>query len=393
MTFLPARHPLTSVLGSLKIARHLTALALLAWLSIRLAKNLRFLRHASRQLERPLPWFPRVSVLIPARDEALTIAACVTSLFDQEYPDLEVLVLDDASTDGTGEQLDALCGRYPHLTVIHSVDEPPHGWTGKSYACHRLAEQATGQWLLFTDADTLHTSGSIQRGLKLATRLDVALLSASPYQDTVTWAERLLVSFIVDFLPRVGVDLEAMWRGQGKQSIANGQYLLAHATHYRTAGGHAAIRDALLDDFALARQFRAHGYAIALVDGTDLVSCRMYRTAREVWYGFSKNLLGAPAASSRRQALLWRAPLFAWCYACLFITPFFDAAFGARKLRAFGEVSWLLLLRGVVAWRLRRPPGEILTTPLAAWGVLLLGMGALLRRVRRQRIVWKGRLY
>ncbi|HEV8191332.1 MAG TPA: glycosyltransferase [Ktedonobacterales bacterium] len=377
----------------LQVLQHLVALVLLALFGARLARNLRFLRWARRQAAQPVTSLPRVSVLIPARNEAATISACVASLLDQEFPDTEVIVLDDGSTDGTGQQLDALSARYPRLKVFHTTGDPPAGWTGKCYACQRLAEQATGDWLLFTDADTIHASQSIMQGITLATRLDASLVSAFPYQQAKTWSERILVSFIIDFLPLIASDFEAMWRGTGGRIVANGQYMLAHAARYRETGGHAAIRGEPIDDFALARQFRARGYIIALVEGTSMLSCRMYRTSGQVWDGFSKNLLGAPALSAQSGHSVWWAPLFAWCYACLFVIPFFQVMFGARKMLAGVEIAGLYLLRALTGWHLRRPPDEIITTPLAAWSVMALCTGTLYRRWRKRPIAWKGRRY
>jgi chlorobactene glucosyltransferase len=376
----------------LSLLPHLVALALLPLLGARLASNLRFLRRVRHQSVQPAAPLPRVSVLVPARNEASTISSCVMSLLHQRYPDMEVIVLDDGSTDGTGQQLDTLRAVYPRLQVMHAADEPPPGWNGKSYACHRLAARATGDWLLFTDADTIHMPHSLERGITQALALDAALLSAFPYQRARTWSERILVSFIMDFIPLVTLDFEAMWRGSGRRIAANGQYLLARAETYRAIGGHAGIHGERVDDFALARRFRASGYTVALVDGTSMLSCRMYRTFREVWNGFSKNLLSAlTASSSRRRFALWWAPLFAWCYACLFVIPFYNLVFNGRKALASVEICGLFLLRGLVAWNIKRPPDEVLTTPLAAWGVLALGMGTLYRRWRKRPVTWKGR--
>lgn len=387
------RRPAATGKSLLSMLQHAVALALLALLGARLVSNLRFLRRVGRLAAPPDPPLPRISILIPARDEAATISACVTSLLAQGYPDLEVIALDDGSTDGTGQILDTLAQQQPQLKVLHTTGDLPVGWTGKNHACQRLAAEASGDWLLFTDADTLHAPDSILHGVTMATRLDAALVSAFAHQRTETWSERILVSFIVDFLPLIAVDLEAMWRGSGRQVVANGQYLLVHAARYRASGGHAAIRDALLDDFALARQLRAYGETVAVVDGTRLVSCRMYRGAQEVWSGFSKNLLGALAVSATGRRSRWWAPFFAWCYACLFVIPFYSLAFGKRKALAGLEIAGLYALRGIAAQHLRRPPGESLTTPLAAWAVMALGMSALYRRWRKRPVVWKGRRY
>lgn len=379
--------------ASLEMLSHLTALLALAALTFRLASNLRFWRLARQRAAAPPVRLPRVSVLVPARDEAASITACITSLLAQDYPDIEVIALDDGSTDGTGALLDALAMRDPRLTVLHQTGDPPPGWNGKSYACQQLASRATGDWLLFTDADTVHAPESVARGIRQALGLDVALLSAFPRQRVRTWSERILVSFIIDFIPLVAINFTALWRGKPARVAANGQYLLARAETYRAIGGHASVQRAVVDDFALASRFHACGYSIALVDGGAMLSCRMYHSFREVWNGFAKNLLGALTTAPLGWQALWQAPLFAWLYACLFVLPFVHLASGGERALAIVEICWLLLLRGLVAWRLRRSPDEIVTTPLAAWGVMALGLAALYRRWRRVGITWKGRTY
>jgi chlorobactene glucosyltransferase len=380
------------------LVSHLVACSLLARMSLRLIANLRFLKLARRLPSLPALRSPRVSVLIPARNEASSIMACVTSLLSQKYPNMEALVLDDGSTDGTGQLLDTLKIQYPHLKVIHSADDPPAGWNGKSYACHRLAQHATGSWLLFTDADTVHSPVSIERGITQAMALHVRLLSAMPYQRVETWSERLMVSFIMDFLPLTTVNLDAMWRGRSARLLANGQYLLAHAQTYHAVGGHGAIARALVDDFALARRFRLRGYNVALVDGSPMLECRMYHRFQEVWRGFSKNLLSAltssPASTSGGSlANLIHASLFAWSYACVFVLPFVRLRRREQRTIAAIEVCWLLVLRGLVAMRIGRPPDEIVTTPISAWLVMAIGLRALYSRWRGRPIVWKQRHY
>ena len=376
----------------LDAASHGIAALVLARLTRRLRRNLRFLTSA-RGLARLPEQPPMVSVLVPARDEAETIAACIESLARQDYPHFEVIALDDQSSDETGAILDALAARHPSVTVLHGTDPPPPGWNGKSYACQRLAEQAGGEWLLFTDADTTHASTSLAQGVAQAVGLGAHLLSVFPRQVTKSWSERVVVSFIVDFLPLVGVDLETLWRGTGGSTAANGQYMLVQASSYRAVGGHAAIAGALVDDFALAKRFRSGGYTVALVDGTSMLSCRMYHNAREVWSGFSKNLLLGLETAAADKPPWWWAPLFAWGYASVFVLPFYRAILSRRRGPPLLEIAWLSLLRAAAGRRLRRPWQEIVTTPLAAWSVMALGLSALVRRQHKRPVRWKGRDY
>jgi chlorobactene glucosyltransferase len=368
-------------------ASHITALTVLAILTSHLRRNLRFLRRA-RELP---PWtasLPCVSVLVPARNEARTIVSCIESLAAQDYPDFQVIALDDQSSDETGSLLDALAARHTNLTVLHGTEDPPADWNGKSYACNRLAGCATGEWLLFTDADTIHMPTSIARGIAQAEGLNVDLLSAFPRQVTGSWSERVIVSFILDFLPLVGLDLTAVWCGDSGRTAANGQYLLVRAAAYRAMGGHKAVSNALVDDFALAKRIRSNGYRIALVDGTSMLNCRMYHGAREVWDGFSKNILLVLQTSSTEKHSRWWGLAFAWGYASVFVMPFLFM-FSSYRIPSALVIGWLGILRGIV----NRPLIEVLTTPLAAWSVMAFGLSAWFRRVRGRQIAWKGRDY
>ena len=374
------------------LAAHLTALILLALLTFRLWRNLRFLRGV-QNLNSPLRDFPLVSILVPARNEARAIAACIESLAGQNYRNFEIIALNDQSSDETGLLLDKLVAKVPNLTVLHGSEAPPTGWNGKSYACQRLAEAATGDWLLFTDADTVHAPNSIGQGISQMRALNVSLLSAMPKQVTKRWSEQVLVSFILDFLPLLALDLPGLPLDVSSSVAANGQYLLVHAASYRALGGHEAIFDALVDDFALARLFRENRHPIALVSGVHMLACRMYHTAGEVWQGFSKNILLGLEASSAKKHLAGWALAFTWGYACLFVLPFYHVLLPDQRLWALLEIGWLALLRGMINRQLERPLSEILTTPLAAWSVMALGLNALRRRMRRGQVRWKGREY
>ncbi|MEO8397499.1 MAG: glycosyltransferase, partial [Chloroflexota bacterium] len=174
---------------------------------------------------------------------------------------------------------------------------------------------------------------------------------------------------------------------------ANGQYLLVRAMDYRALGGHATIAAEMVDDVALARHFQTNGRKIALVDGSDMLQCRMYPDAREVWAGFSKNILLGLATSSLEGRPRWLALPFAWGFACVFVTPFLLLGLDRDKRLALIEIGWLGLLRGIANAHLQRPGSEVPATPLAAWGVMALGLSAITRRWRSGEIHWKGRNY
>ncbi|MBI5928777.1 MAG: glycosyltransferase [Chloroflexi bacterium] len=373
------------------IGVHATALSLLSIMSYRLWHNLMYLQQAQRLATDSSGTLPKVSILVPARNEARNIVPCIESLVSQDYPEFEIIVLNDLSSDETGTLLDSLATQYPNVRVLHGTEDPPKGWNGKSYACHRLAEQATGEWLLFTDADTVHSSASVAQGITQAKKLGVALLSVFPKQITESWGEQIVVSFILDFLPLIAVDLNALWQNGSSTALANGQYLLVNAEAYHAMGGHQAIFNELVDDFALAKQVRLGGYKTAMVSGTSMLSCRMYHNASEVWGGFSKNLMLGLETSAAKKPPAWFGPLFAWGYACIFVLPFFYLLNAPQKRLPLLEIGWLAFLRGCINFYFRRSLSEVITTPLAAWSVMALGLNALLRQGKE--VQWKGRHY
>lgn len=368
----------------------ITALAILSKLTLQLLQNLRFF-HQIKATPTMAEW-ASLSVLIPARNEESTIGTCVDSLARQSYSNVEIIILDDDSTDRTATVLTSLTQRYPHLKVIHSHATIPIGWTGKNFACHRLAQEAKGDWLLFTDADTEHLGESLKTAIELATLLKVDFLSVFPRQIVKTWSEFWLVSFIIDFFPLIGINFRHLWQGKTQGVAANGQFLLVRAEAYYQSGGHAAIAEAVVDDFALMKQLRSAGFRIAMVDGTAIIRCRMYHSVSEVWHGFAKNIILGLRMSAETNFTLWLIPFFAFGYASLFVLPFiyFLVPYGSESL-ALLTISWLLGLRLWLSWEWQRPWQEIILTFPAGWGVMALGLSAIYRHWRRQPIIWKGR--
>ncbi len=249
---------------------------------------------------------PRVSVLVPARNEERNIGPCVQSLLAQGYPDFEVLVLDDESTDGTWACLRALAAEFPRLRVLRGKPRPD-GWIGKHWACAQLAEAASGTLLLFTDADTRHHPQALREAVATLQATDADMLTLLPQEEAITWGERLIVPVMYWSIHSFLSAALAHRLRASDLSAAIGQYMLFRRTAYEAIGGHAAIRDNVVDDLALARRIKAAGFRLRIADGTARVRCRMYHNFREAWDGFSKNLY---AAFNYNAALL----LFVWAY-------------------------------------------------------------------------------
>lgn len=238
----------------------------------------------------PAPRWPRVSVLVPARNEARSIAACVTSLLEQDYPDFELLVLDDHSTDGTGSILELLKGEDRGRLRVLEGASLPDGWLGKHWACHQLYQAADGELLLFTDADTRHAPDMLRASVSALAAEQADLVTAFPRQEVLTWGERLLVPFlgfgIFTFIP---IRLVQKLRLPAL-SVTIGQFMLFRRSAYKQVGGFEAVRMEIVDDMCLGRRIISAGLEYRLMDGTHHVTCRMYHGFWEAVDGFAKSI-------------------------------------------------------------------------------------------------------
>jgi chlorobactene glucosyltransferase len=232
------------------------------------------------------PDAPLVSIIVPARNEARTLPTLLPSLLQQDYPRLEVIVVDDASTDDTAAIAARWAARDPRLRVICGAGPPPE-WTGKSAACWQGAQAARGDWLLFTDADTCHAPAALRSALALAARERACAVSLFPRQGCEGFWERLLLPFAYQSY-FVGVNTHAL-RRLDTPALANGQYYLISRAAYAAAGGHAVIASSVIDDVALAGALKRAGYPTLVARGETLVSVRMYESFGALAQGFTKN--------------------------------------------------------------------------------------------------------
>lgn len=337
---------------------------------------------------------PLVSVIIPARNEAVNIEPCVRSILAAAYEPLEVIVVDDRSTDRTGDLVAGLAqapearGR---VRLIRGTEVPP-GWFGKQWALVQGFRAARGELLLFADADTRHEPELIPRALTMLEAERAALVSVLPRQVMGSFWERLIQPHVfVALWARVG-DLAYVNRTRVVwNAIANGQFILTPRAEYEAVGTHQAVRGTVADDVALAQAYVASGRDLFLAHAAEFMRTRMYRSLGEIVDGWSKNLaLGIPLMMPpwplvRRAApyvmwlpsLLWLAPPAAWA---LTGWPFALAATVASL--AF----WVL-----VCWGVEAPLHYALLYPLGAAMVAYIMIRSAVRG--RRKVEWRGRVY
>jgi glycosyltransferase involved in cell wall biosynthesis len=328
---------------------------------------------------------PVVSVIVPARNEEACLGACLESLVGQSDVGFETIVVDDGSTDRTREIAESFAG-------VRVVDAGPlpAGWSGKNNALTVGARQAKGEWLLFTDADTVHRPGSLARAVAEAKAQGAALLSYSPEQEVHRFWERAV-------MPVIFAELAGRYRPaevsdpRSAVAAANGQYILVLRSAYEAVGGHAAIAGDLLEDVALARAVKRSGRKIFFRFGGDAVRTRMYRSFGQLREGWTKNL-----------ALLFPYPLR---LAVLRLMEFglivgsgvLAARFGARdRVGAAVAVGLVyVILYGMFLRRIVKAHFSWISDAMAVVGLPLFSY-LLLRSIvahREGEVRWKGREY
>ena len=231
---------------------------------------------------------PLVSIVVPARNEAAGVGAAVRSHLAQTYANIELIVVDDESTDGTADVARAAAAGDPRVRLVAGASVPPD-WVGKSWACWQGAEHARGEWLLFSDADVVHAPDTLAHCMALASRLGRGGLTLTPGVETGTIGERLVMPAAAALIQHVLAPGFLVRSQRSSIVMAAGAYLLVRRDVYDGFGGHGGIGAHMVDDVALAQAVKRSGALLYPADGTDLIRLRMYRGAREMWRGWRKN--------------------------------------------------------------------------------------------------------
>ena len=334
---------------------------------------------------------PRISAIVPARNEEAVIAACVESLARQ-IEIAEILVVNDQSTDRTVEIVRGLIPKFPQVRLLETTGLPT-GWTGKNNAVWLGAQQAQGDWLLFTDADAVHEKDSAVRALQIAAQSHAALVSFSPEQLMHKWYEKALIPFVYGRLNR-NFSFDEINDPQNDAAAANGQFILIRRDAYNAIGGHASIAGEVLEDVALAKLVKRAGYPIWFGSGKGFVQVRMYRSFSAMWAGWRKNLYlleGGSPAEVYKQLLAESAFLLGPLALILLVVYKWHRLEFAILLGLF----FLLITHAMHFQALRRSHFSPAFTGYLIPGSLLYTavLWASYRSHTRGKLVWKGREY
>ena len=300
--------------------------------------KLDYLGPRSPRFDQPAP--PLVSAIIPAKDEETTLADCLATVLAQSYPNLEVLVVDDRSTDRTPEIARSIAEVDPRVRLI-SIEDLPPGWTGKTHALHVAAGQARGDWFWFVDSDTRHEPDSLAIVLEYARSHGSAMASLLPEMRCESFwesvAQPLLGIVLIQSYP-------LFWANDPtkKLAFANGQYILIRRDAYHAAGGHEGVRDKFVEDIYLAKAVKGIGLSARTAIAHGIGSTRMYTSLPRFVRGWSRILYDALGRNPFKLLLQGLDPLF------------------------FSQTAHVALVASLAMLALGRPPG-----PFPAW---LLGL-------------------
>ena len=344
------------------------------------------------------PNAPRVSVVIPARNERRNIERCVHSVLASRYTQLEVIVVDDHSTDGTGDIARVIARDDARLRV---VDAPPlpDGWFGKQWACATGAAAANGALLVFTDADTRHAPDLLPRAVNELRARDAELLSVVGHQEMHSFWERVIQPQLFVLLSiRYGGAEEVSTTRRPENAIANGQFILVRRDAYEAMGGHALVRDRVAEDLSLAQEWVRAGRRIALLLAIDQLSTHMYASLAELVAGWRKNIyaggrhaaLGGRIGRALYPVLLPAVPLVG-------LAPPVALVLALLGVLTTGWLTWsaIVVAASILFWAaiyrfMRESAGYALVYPLGFAMLFYIAVGAV---ARGRKVEWKSRRY
>src|SRR5215213_855490 len=344
---------------------------------------------------------PLISVCVPARNEERNIQACVESILAQDYPNFEIIVLEDRSTDTTGEILRSLAAQNDELNVISGSDLPK-GWAGKPHALFQASAAARGDWLCFVDADTFLSPTTLSSCYAKAIETNADMFTILTFQIMGSFWEKAVLPIVMTALS-VGFSPRKVNDPKSKDAIANGQFILIKRSVYEAIGGHESVKDQIVEDKAISEQVKWNGYRLIIANGYSVAKTRMYTSLPEMWEGWTKNIyLGL---SDRPSLMLLGAFGALILLVAALILPLWPLLGVFWFLRGGEGVAITVILESLILWAIiiavrarvaigmGIAPWYAFTFPLGAAVFAAMMFTSTWKAISGKGVTWKGRIY
>ena len=340
----------------------------------------------------PLPAYPFISVCVPARDEERDIEACLTSLLNQNYPNFEVIVVDDNSTDNTSGIIRALKERYARLVSIQGA-ELPSDWFGKPFALHQAEKKAQGELLLFTDADPVFQPYALTTAVDLMQKHQLDMVSLLPGAEFGSFWERTIQPVVFAFIAAL-TRFKKVNDPESKSAMGVGAFILMRREVYDRVGGYAALKQAILEDIGMARLVKQSGAKMMIADAQKVYSIRMYHSFQEIWNGWRKNVFLAMKKS------IFKTFYYILCVLGFVVTPWFlvgvhlwmGSGLGWLAMVLAG-LSLVLITELTLCHELNLEKRYAFLFPLGALVMVAIMINSMIHVLYRGQAEWRGRTY
>jgi len=344
---------------------------------------------------------PFISVCVPARNEERNIRRCIEGILNQDYPNFEVIVLDDRSMDSTSEILHQLAAQNDRLKVISGSDLP-EGWAGKPHALYQAAASTQGEWLCFIDADTFLEPKALSSCYAKAIETQADMFTIMTFQILGSFWEKTVLPLVMTALS-VGFSPRKVNDPKRKDAIANGQFIMVKRSVYDAIGGHESVKDSIVEDKAISEQVKWNGHRLVVADGMKAARTRMYTSLPEMWEGWTKNIyLGLSEQPSLMALGVFGALLTVLASLFLPIWPLLGLHW---YLNGGGVMAWGVVIESLILWaylmsmrarasiNMKISPCYAATTPLGAgvFGAMMFTSAWMV--LSRKGVTWKGRVY
>ena len=345
---------------------------------------------------------PLISVCIPARNEERNIRACVEAMLNQDYPNFEVVVLDDRSTDSTPYILAKVENfRKVPFTMIHGSDLPP-GWAGKPHALFQASAAARGEWLCFVDADTFVSREALSSCYAKAIETNADMFTIMTFQVLGSFWERVVMPLVMTALS-VGFSPRKVNDPNRKDAVANGQFIMIKRSVYDAIGGHEKVKDQIVEDKAISEQVKWNGYRLIIANGYAMARTRMYTSLLEMWEGWTKNIF----LGLRDQSSMLLLGIFGGFLASVaaFFLPIWPLLGISWYLQGGGWMAITVLIKAILFWgvlihqrakvarKMEISSWYALTLPLGAGVFAAMMLASAWKVVSGKGVTWKGRVY